>query len=86
MTRILTILFLLAVIAIVVICGISYWAYSAVGKPHEHDKAKVYIKIEKGSTPPEIISKLASEGIIGSETAANHLSAGAWRRQQAAGR
>lgn len=71
MTRILTILFLLAVIAIVVICGVSYWAYSAVGKPHEHDKAKVYIKIEKGSTPPEIISKLASEGIIASETAAN---------------
>lgn len=71
MTRILTFLFLSAVIAIVVICGISYWAYSAVGTPHEHDKAKVYIKIEKGTTPPEIISKLASEGIIASETAAN---------------
>lgn len=71
MSRILTFLFLLAAIVVLVVCAVSYWAYSAVNSPHQHDKANVYVKIEKGSTPPEIIAKLASEGIIANETAAS---------------
>src|SRR5688572_14953979 len=71
MTRILTFLFIIIILVIAGICGLSYWAYSAVNSPHHHDKTNVYIKIERGSTPPEIISKLASEGIITSETAAD---------------
>ena len=70
MSRVLTFVFLAAVIAIILLCVVSYWAYSAVNSPHQHDKASVYIKIEKGSTPPEIVAKLASEGIISSEPAA----------------
>ncbi|MBP9662980.1 MAG: endolytic transglycosylase MltG [Pyrinomonadaceae bacterium] len=71
MSRILTVLFLFVAVAVTAACGVSYWAYSAVTAPHQHDKAGVYIKIEKGSTPPEIIAKLAAERIIGSETGAN---------------
>lgn len=71
MSRILTSLFLFVVVAVVAVCCVSYLAYSAVTSPHQHDKANVYIKIEKGATPPEIISKLVSDGIIANESAAN---------------
>lgn len=47
--------------------SISYWIYKAVNTPHAHSKANQYIEIPKGSTPTEIISKLAAEGIITSE-------------------
>lgn len=71
MSRILTILFLVLGIAVIVLCGASYWVYSAMHSPHSHAKAAEYIKIEKGSTPPQILSRLAAEGIIPSETAAS---------------
>jgi len=32
--------------------------------PHAHDKSNQFITIEKGSTPAQILGKLASEGII----------------------
>lgn len=70
MTRILTAVFLLVLLMIVAICGVSYWVYSSVTTPHTHSKSTEYIKIEKGSTPPQILARLAAEGIIPSETAA----------------
>jgi UPF0755 protein len=70
MSRVLTFIFLAAVLVIIVVCAVSYWAYSAVNSPHQHDKANVYIKIEKGSTPSEILAKLASEGVISNASAA----------------
>lgn len=69
MKKLLLIVFLLLSIAVVVVCGASYWVYSTVNSPHEHAKSNEYIKIEKGSTPPQIIAKLAADGIISSETA-----------------
>ena len=71
MTRVLTIVFLLIFIAVAAVCGLSYWVYSNVNSAHEHAKAAEYIKIEKGTTPPQIIAKLAADGIIRNETATN---------------
>jgi len=60
------ILFALLVVAILAVSGFSYWVYNSVNKTHEHSKATEFIKIEKGSTPKEIISQLADAGIISS--------------------
>ena len=60
------IVFLLIVVAIAVIAGGSYWMYNSLNSPHEHDKAGQFIKIEKGSPPAEIITRLNSEGILSS--------------------
>ena len=67
--KIVKIIFALLLMAILAVCGVSYWVYGAINAPHEHAKANEYIKIEKGSTPREIIAKLAADGIISSETA-----------------
>ena len=37
--------------------------------PHEHAKVNEFIKIEKGSTPKEIIAKLTDEGVLASYAA-----------------
>lgn len=71
MARILLLLFGALVLAIAALCGVSYWVFSSVNSAHSHTKAAEYIKIEKGSTPPQIIGKLAAEGIIASENATN---------------
>ncbi len=63
-TKILFVIFLLLLIAV---AGSSFWIYSSLNKPHQHDKANKYIVIPKGSTPNEIIGKLNIEGIIASE-------------------
>jgi UPF0755 protein len=47
----------------------AYWVYSSVHTPHAHSKSDDFVKIEKGSTPKQIIAKLADEGIISSYTA-----------------
>ncbi len=63
------ILFASLLLILIAICGISYWVYNAVSTPHDHAKGSEYIKIEKGSTPREIIAKLTTEGVISSEMA-----------------
>ncbi len=62
--KILAIIFLILVVAV---GGISYWIYSSLNKPQQHAKADQFIQIPKGSTPNEIIGKLAAEGILASE-------------------
>lgn len=69
MKKLLYIVFLLLAVAVVAVCCASYWVYSSVNTPRDHTKANEYIKIEKGSTPPQIIAKLAADGIIANETA-----------------
>ncbi len=63
-TKILFVIFLLLLIAV---AGSSFWLYSSLNKPHQHDKANKYIVIPKGSTPNEIIGKLNTEGILSGE-------------------
>lgn len=41
--------------------------YRSLNSPHEHTKAAEYIKIEKGSSPREIIAKLTADGILPGE-------------------
>ncbi|MEZ5425468.1 MAG: endolytic transglycosylase MltG [Pyrinomonadaceae bacterium] len=62
--RILKLIFALLGLFFIVAIGVSYWLYSSLNSPKEHDKAEQYIQIPKGSTPNQIIGKLASEGII----------------------
>ncbi len=64
------IIFAVLLLAVIAICGLSYWVYNSVNSPHEHVKASEYIKIEKGSTPKQIIDQLANDGVVSSSAAA----------------
>lgn len=68
MNRVLTAVFGLLLVALIVVSLAAYWIHSSVRTPHQHTRSADYIKIEKGSAPREIISKLVSEGIIAAET------------------
>jgi UPF0755 protein len=59
--KLLLVLFLLSIVAV---GGVSYWLYSSLNTPHQHDKANRFIQIPKGSTPNDIIGKLTTEGIL----------------------
>lgn len=61
----------LLIIGVIAVAAFSYWVFYSVTAARDHDKASQYIKIEKGSTPAQIVAKLAAEGIISSETAAS---------------
>jgi len=61
----------LVFIAILAVAGLSFWVFRSVNAAVAHSKANDYIKIEKGSTPREIIIKLAADGIISSVNATN---------------
>jgi len=54
--------------AVIGVGAFSYWVFRSVNTPVQHTKADQYIKIEKGSTPRDIVAKLVSEGIISNET------------------
>ncbi len=58
------ILFVLFVIALLAVGGVSYWLYSSLNKPHQHARANQFVEIPKGSTPNEIIEKLTNEGVL----------------------
>ena len=61
------IIFALALIIILSVSAFSYWAYSSLKTRISHDKSEQFIKIEKGTTPNQIIEQLAAEGILASE-------------------
>jgi UPF0755 protein len=61
------ILFVIFLVLIIALGGVSYWIYSSLNKSHEHAKANQFIQIPKGATPNEIIGKLSAEGILQSE-------------------
>ncbi|MEO7674496.1 MAG: endolytic transglycosylase MltG [Pyrinomonadaceae bacterium] len=61
------IVFCLFVVLIAALAGGSYWIYSSMNSPHEHDKANQFVVIEKGSSPAQIIGKLNADGILASE-------------------
>ena len=65
--RFIKILFAIFILAILALGGVSYWLYSSLNAPHNHDKSNKFIQIEKGSTPNQIISRLAVEGVLSSE-------------------
>jgi UPF0755 protein len=67
--KLVKILFIILLLTFLAVAGVSYWLYSSMTTPHQHDKAAQYIVIEKGSTPNQIIARLAAEGVLPSATA-----------------
>jgi UPF0755 protein len=65
--KILGIVFIILLIGIFTISGFSYWMFSSLSSPREHSKTEEYIVIERGSSPAQIVSKLAGEGILGDQ-------------------
>lgn len=62
--KIVKIIFALCAVAVFAAAGFFYWLYSSLNSPQPHDKANQFIVIEKGSTPSQIVDKLAAEGIL----------------------
>jgi UPF0755 protein len=58
------ILFVLFIVSVLAVGGVSYWIYSSLNKPHAHARANQFVEIPKGSTPNEIIEKLTNEGVL----------------------
>jgi UPF0755 protein len=69
MKRIGAVIFVLIGFVLVAVAGVSYWVSSAINTPKEHTHSADYIRIEKGSTPKQIVDQLAVAGIIQSPTA-----------------
>jgi len=59
----------LVFLAFLAMAGLFFWVFRSVNAAVTHSKSSDYIKIEKGTTPREIITKLAADGIIASEAA-----------------
>lgn len=71
MKRTLAIIFTVLLVLVLSLAGSIFWIFRAVNAPHEHTHSAEFIRIEKGSTPRQIIDRLASEGVISGPTAAN---------------
>jgi UPF0755 protein len=64
MMKFVKILFALLIIAVVAAGAVTYWVYGAMTMPKAHERSGQFVKIEKGSTPKQIIAKLADDGIL----------------------
>ncbi len=69
MRRFVLILIVILVAAVIAAAGISYWVFSTVNTSHSHAHNAYFIKIEKGSSPRQIIDQLGDAGIISSPVA-----------------
>jgi UPF0755 protein len=67
--KIVKILVALFVLVLLAFGGFYFWLSSAVGSPATHAKSSQFIVIPKGTTPNDIIEKLAQEGIISNASA-----------------
>src|SRR5437773_6254108 len=59
----------LLLLAAIAAAGFSYWLYSTLTTPHDHSKSEEFVRIERGSTPKQVVARLADEGIISSYSA-----------------
>ena len=64
MRRLAIVAAVLVVLVLAAAGAACWWVYSNVHSPHVHNKSNDFVRIEKGSTPKQIIAKLADEGII----------------------
>jgi len=79
----------LSVLVILAIIVFLYWIHRSLNAPHAHNKNNQYIQIPHGSSPGQILVKLASEGILSSQIplkiylkitgAGNEMQAGEYR-------
>lgn len=67
--KVLKILMAFAALVLLFALGAAYWLYSSLDTPIHHSRAESFVTIDKGSTPRQIVSKLANEGVISSEWA-----------------
>jgi len=58
------ILFVIFLVLIITVGGVSYWIYNSLNTPTQHAKANQFIQVPKGSSTNEIINKLSAEGIL----------------------
>lgn len=68
MKKLLVLSLVFGVLAFSAMAGTVWWVRSSLNTPKTHDKAETFIVIEKGSTPGQIVAKLAAEGILESST------------------
>src|ERR1700761_4366105 len=57
----------LSVLVILAIIVFSCWVYKSLDTPHAHNKNNQFIQIAHGSSPGQILAKLASEGILSNQ-------------------
>jgi UPF0755 protein len=63
MKRTRTVLSILLIL-LIALAAILFWAYRELQAPVSHGHANEYIEVPRGSTPDEIIARLASQGVI----------------------
>ncbi len=59
------ILLLFIVLAMIIGGGFIFWTYRELKTPRTHAYASQYIEVPRGSTPDEIVARLATLGVIG---------------------
>lgn len=69
MKKLILALFTLIILILIGFAGFYYWMISSMDTKITHNKSNQYIQIPKGSSPNEIVDKLAAEGIISNSTA-----------------
>jgi UPF0755 protein len=61
--------FAAVIVLVLVVCGAAgAWAYHQLSAPRTHAHSEDYVEIPKGSSPNEVLGRLARLGIIGPET------------------
>ena len=68
--KVLKILLIPVAILVFILLAAGYWLYTSLNTPITHSKADSFVTVEKGSTPRQIVTKLADEGVISSAWAA----------------
>lgn len=69
MKKLIFALFFLFILGLLGLGGFYYWMTNSMNTKIAHGKTNQFIQIQKGTSPNEIIDKLANEGIISSPTA-----------------
>ena len=68
MKKLLVLMGVFIAIVLAVVGGTVLWVRSSLDTPKVHDRSETYIVIERGTTPGQIVAKLAAEGILESAT------------------
>lgn len=66
--KVIKVIFACLVLAVISVIGIFYWSYRSLSSPVVHTKSDQFIVIERGTSPGQIIDKLAADGIVSAPT------------------
>lgn len=59
--------FITLIVLFVAVGCLSWWGYRALTSVKEHNLADEYITIQRGTTPPQIVRRLAEKGVVTEE-------------------